>query len=404
MMNKLITFKDLITYASNLIGGNYVPFLVNEINTEYVNEIIKNSKADKSNEKKNHKLELYNQLKKTYGHDRDLYLTSSGRGALYMILKNLNLSKNSEIIIPSYSCFGLIQPILSLKLTPHFIDVNVDLNPSFESVKKAINSNTKVVIVPHLGGTFASDLFEIMDFCKKRGICVIEDCCQAFGLKFKNKNVGLFADISFFSSGEGKPVFTPEGGWIVIKKKKRFKIEYLEEESEKISLRNFKKFNARFPTNYSHAIMNRLFEHFKSLLPDYDKIAYSDKSLKTFDYEKKLSNLAAALISFELRKIDQNLYNREKLAKFWIKNSKKNGLRFLNTKNSIFNKLFVESSFLQKKQLIIKGLQVENGYKPLHLRYDFDKYPRVDLNNTNYMWKKIYSLPVRPSLNINNII
>ena len=52
MMNKLITFKDLITYASNLIGGNYVPFLVNEINTEYVNEIIKNSKADKSNEKK----------------------------------------------------------------------------------------------------------------------------------------------------------------------------------------------------------------------------------------------------------------------------------------------------------------------------------------------------------------
>ncbi len=66
-------------------------------------------------------------------------------------------------------------------------------------------------------------------------------------------------------------------------------------------------------------------------------------------------------------------------------------------KISIFNKLFVESSKKIKRNFLVNGIEVEDGYKPLHLRYDFIKYPRSELKNTLKIWKNIYSLPTRPS-------
>ena len=42
-------------------------------------------------------------------------------------------------------------------LVPCFIDIKDDLNPSFLSIKKIINKNTKVVVFPYLGGSFSDD-------------------------------------------------------------------------------------------------------------------------------------------------------------------------------------------------------------------------------------------------------
>ena len=57
----------------------------------------------------------------------------------------------------------------------------------------------------------------------------------------------------------------------------------------------------------------------------------------------------------------------------------------------------------EKKKFLLKGLEVENGYTPLHLRYDFNKFKSEDLKLTNKLWQNIYSLPTRPSLNPNII-
>ena len=74
---------------------------------------------------------------------KEIHITNSGRTALFYILKSLKLNKNSQILIPSYSCFGLIQPIVSSGYTPKFIDINKELNPSFESIVKSINLKQK---------------------------------------------------------------------------------------------------------------------------------------------------------------------------------------------------------------------------------------------------------------------
>ena len=51
-------------------------------------------------------------LNNLYGKKKEIHITNSGRTALFCILKIVK-NKNSQILIPSYSCFGLIQPILS---------------------------------------------------------------------------------------------------------------------------------------------------------------------------------------------------------------------------------------------------------------------------------------------------
>ena len=67
---------------------------------------------------------------------------------------------------------------------------------------------------------------------------------------------------------------------------------------------------------------------------------------------------------------------------------------------AIYNKLYIlnDTRFHYRKYFILNAIEIEDGYKPLHLRYDFNKYPKTDLINTNLMWKKVFSLPTRPSI------
>ena len=70
-------------------------------------------------------------------------------------------------MIPSYSCLGLIEPVLNKELKPVFVDIDDNLNPSFKSIKKSISNRTGVVIIPHLGGTFARDTKKLLNIVKK---------------------------------------------------------------------------------------------------------------------------------------------------------------------------------------------------------------------------------------------
>ncbi len=389
MKNK-ITIKDRYEFLKIILCGKFKPFLKNEIDENIVSEVF--YKLKKNLDKNNYKQKLINYLKKYYGSNNEVYLTSSGRNALFFILSNLKLRKK-EVLIPSYSCLGLIEPVLNKELRPVFVDIDDNLNPSFKSIKKSISNRTGVVIIPHIGGTFARDTKKIIEYCKKRKIIVIEDCCQAFGLEYKKKKIGTFADISFFSSGIGKPVFTPEGGWIVIKKGiiKNFSFSELEHENYDEVYRRFSDFNKKFSNNPFHVLKRQIVDRLKSI---------SKKNNPSFVNKKKkdLNNLSAYLILDQIKKHKENLTKRSKMANYWNKfiHINKN-IKIITKNNSIYNKFFIYSDKVHKKAFLLSGVEVENGYVPLHLRYDFKKFIKTDLTNTNKIWEKIYSLPTRPS-------
>ncbi len=395
-MRDKITFKDKLSYLFKIMQGKFTPFLQNELNDEEIKKVFLG--LQNLSDANDYKKLLHNYLNKYYESEKDIYLTNSGRDALYFILLNLKLKKK-EIIIPSYSCLGLIEPILQLKYKPVFIDIDHQLNPLFKSVEKAISSETSAVIIPHLGGTIASDTFKIIEICKHKKITVIEDCCQAFGLKLKKSPIGTFSDISFFSSGVGKPVFTPCGGWVVTKKNKFSNFEMTDLIDDKIQkvYSNYVNFKNKFSNQRFKIIKSRLIDKFNSVFDKSQKFF----SIKMIQNKKhRLNNLSAYMILNQIKKNEENILTRKKIANLWMKKLKTvNNIEVLNKSNTIFNKLYINSDLFNKKSILLQGIELENGYIPLHLRYDFKKFQQVSLTNTERIWRRIYSLPVRPNLN-----
>ncbi|NQU42466.1 DegT/DnrJ/EryC1/StrS family aminotransferase, partial [bacterium] len=139
---------------------------------------------------------------------------SSGRAALQLALETLRERNphRSEVILPTYSCFGVLDPVLRCNLTPVFADIGPDLNLTLETVRPALSPNTLAIIVAHLGGRYADDLPVIRELACQTGAVVIEDVCQALGGHTDNRAWGADADMAVFSFGLGKNLMATAGG------------------------------------------------------------------------------------------------------------------------------------------------------------------------------------------------
>lgn len=147
------------------------------------------------------------------------YVTTVGSGtdAIFLSLLSLDLKKNDEIIIPSFSWLSVLEVVLMLHLKPIFVDSNInDFNPNIDEIEKKINKKTKVVISNSLFGR-SIDLVRLQKICKKRKITLIEDAAQNFGSKINKRDSCNISDISctsFFPSknvgcyGDGGAIFT----------------------------------------------------------------------------------------------------------------------------------------------------------------------------------------------------
>lgn len=139
--------------------------------------------------------------------------TSSGTSALHLALIALGISKNDEVILPSYTCIAVALPVLYQQAKPILADINDDYNISLEDLKRKITKTTKAVVVPHMFG-YPADLREIKELCEANEIYLVEDCAQSIGALYQNKMVGTIGDISIFSFYATKMMTSIQGGMI----------------------------------------------------------------------------------------------------------------------------------------------------------------------------------------------
>ena len=109
-----------------------------------------------------------------------------------------------------------VNPILQFGAVPVFVDVDLAThNIHANLVEAAISPKTKAIMLAHsLGNPF--NLAMITDICRKHGLWLVEDCCDALGATYDGRMVGTFGDIatlSFYPAhhitmGEGGAVFT----------------------------------------------------------------------------------------------------------------------------------------------------------------------------------------------------
>jgi CDP-6-deoxy-D-xylo-4-hexulose-3-dehydrase len=109
-----------------------------------------------------------------------------------------------------------VNPVLQFGAVPVFVDVEIPTyNIAHARIEAAISAKTKAIMLAHtLGNPY--NLAVVSALCRKYGLWLIEDCCDALGSTYDGKLVGSFGDIgtlSFYPAhhitmGEGGAVFT----------------------------------------------------------------------------------------------------------------------------------------------------------------------------------------------------
>ena len=142
-------------------------------------------------------------------------LYNSGSSAIYAMFDAIGIGPADEVLCSAYNFHAAISPIVGLGGRPVFCDCDDDGNVPIEEIKKRTSRNTKAVLVTHMWGVPAADIGPIGDFCKARGIYLLEDCSHAHGARSDGRIVGTFGDMACWSLQGQKVVSGGEGGILV---------------------------------------------------------------------------------------------------------------------------------------------------------------------------------------------
>lgn len=153
-----------------------------------------------------------------YLHTEHVYLTDSGRSALYLGLQAMHIGEGDEVLVPAYTCIVVTNAIRATGATPIVVDIDQDLNVNESLLRAAVTPKTKAILAQHTFG-LPVDVHEIRDICNEYNLYMIEDCAHALGSHVGDAPVGSFGDISFFSFGSDKVVSSVRGGALVVHNK-----------------------------------------------------------------------------------------------------------------------------------------------------------------------------------------
>lgn len=132
------------------------------------------------------------------------------------------IKRGDEIITVAAGFPTTVTPALNYGAVPVFVDVKIpEYNIDASKLEDALSDRTKAVMVAHtLGNPF--DLKTVSEFCKKHGLWLIEDNCDALGSRYfingtwkMTGSVGDIGTSSFYpphhmTMGEGGAVYTKD--------------------------------------------------------------------------------------------------------------------------------------------------------------------------------------------------
>ena len=137
-------------------------------------------------------------------------LFTNGHMALELSLQALNLQ--GEVITTPFTFASTTHAIVRNGLTPVFCDIDpTDFTIDVMKLERLITDRTSAIMPVHVYGNVCN-VEEIERIAKKYELKVIYDAAHAFGVRYKNKSVAAFGDVSCFSFHATKVFHTIEGG------------------------------------------------------------------------------------------------------------------------------------------------------------------------------------------------
>jgi dTDP-4-amino-4,6-dideoxygalactose transaminase len=332
---------------------------------------------------------------------------SSGRAAIQIALEAMRLPPASEILLPSFSCAGVILPVLQAGHRPVLVDVDECFNTRFESVLEADSPSVRAIILPHLSGCFARETVSIVEWARTRRIWVIEDLAQAYGVSWRGIEAGTLGDVAVFSTGIGKPLFAPGGGWLAARDPQlaRYITSHpTTAESRHEVAQRVRRFVNDFATSRGRRARRLLVQAMRARLPN-GPTADSQSAFRL----GSISDIDAELARLQVGRAITITTKRRTYAEFWrsgFRDRRTAGLQLLPEEGNVFAKMLLafpapggtREAIRLRATLEAGGIETEASYVPLHLRPPYTAHRRVALPVTERLWSGAFSVPVRPNL------
>jgi len=145
---------------------------------------------------------------------KNIVLVSSGTTALEIAYRTLDLK--GFVVTTPFSFVATTSSLVTNNLFPVFADIDKEtLNIDIQNIENVITPNTCAILPVHVFGNIC-DVDAINKLAAKHDLKVVYDASHAFGVRYKNKPVLEYGDISTLSFHATKLFHTIEGGALII--------------------------------------------------------------------------------------------------------------------------------------------------------------------------------------------
>lgn len=354
-----------------------------------------------------------NELKRKFKFKK-AFLFGSARSSLYSLLKSLNYSKGSEVLLTGFTCEAVPNAIINAGYIPIYVDIkksNYCMDP--RNIEKLITPKTKVIIIQHTFG-IPAEIEEIIKISKKHNLFTIEDCALSLGSKYKNRLTGTFCDASIFTFELSKTITSCWGGMLFLNSNKDNVINLTIDFYNKVpSQTNIQKIKILFQLGVSGLLYNpRIYIIGKYILSILFKLNIFSPSTSSIEkkgqlpsgYLHRLSNEQVIILYRQFLRLDFYINKKEKLKKKYI-GFFKNFLdkEFINAtfKNGV---VLIRFPILTKNRSDIKAFfKMENmelqtwftaPISSKSINHELFKYYSGSCPNSEYVSERIINLPI----------
>jgi len=137
---------------------------------------------------------------------------NSGTAALHSAYFAVGVKPGTEVIVPSYTFFATVAPVLQCGGTPVFCDIDErTLTADPDDVERRITPRTRAICVVHMWGNPAR-MDRFAEIARRHRVALIEDCSHAHGAAYRGRPVGSWGHIGCFSLQGEKAVTGGEAG------------------------------------------------------------------------------------------------------------------------------------------------------------------------------------------------
>lgn len=145
---------------------------------------------------------------------KNIVLVSNGTTALEIAYRTLDL-KGYAITTP-FSFVATTSSLVTNGIKPIFADIDKQtLNIDVNCIEDLITPNTEAIVPVHVFGN-GCDVESISKIAKEHKLKVIYDAAHAFDVRYKDKSILTYGDISTLSFHATKLFHTIEGGALII--------------------------------------------------------------------------------------------------------------------------------------------------------------------------------------------